>query len=188
MFEKEAMAVPICKDGGYVWLANPTKINSFVKIKMEYGKYYEPIAIKHYETYMKLAGFQITVEPSGLVLDSVNYVLGATPYDKVICDGEMGIFEVKCTDKYKDVDPKVICHISPNSMVVADQKNILRINKKHSYYSQVQMQLALTCQKWRDFVLYTSKGLIIDRVPFDPNYWETLQLKTFISHICYRKL
>ena len=127
---------------------------------MEYGKYYEPIAIKHYEKYMKLSGFDMYVEPSGLVIDLENYILGP---QMVICNGEFGILEVKCTDQYKDVDPKLICHISPNSMVVAEG-DFLHLNKNHSYYNQVQMQLAITCQTWCDFVLYTSKGLIIDRV------------------------
>ena len=37
------------------------------------------------------------------------------------------------------------------------------------------MQLAATCRTWGDFVFYTSKGLVIDRVLFDKEYWENLQ-------------
>lgn len=157
-------------------IVNPKELNDFVKNKMEYGKFYEPIAIRHYEQYMKLCGFKHSVETSGLVIDETNYVLGATPDGKVICDGQLGILEVKSSEQYKDVDPKMICNISPNSMVVKDN-DTYRINKNHSYYNQVQMQLALTCQTWCDFVLYTSKGMIIDRVNFDAQYWETLQTK-----------
>ena len=166
-------------------IVNPKELNKVIKLKMEYGKFYEPIAIRHYETFMKLSGFKISVEASGLVLDDTNYVLGATPDGKVICDGEMGILEVKCTDQYKDIDPKAICVISSNPMVVKDENGIFRISKEHSYYNQVQMQLALTCQTWCDFVLYTSQGLIIDRVKFDPLYWEVLQKKILDFYFTY---
>ena len=81
--------------------------------------------------------------------------------------------EIKCPEQFKDIDPKNICHISKNPSVVLDGGK-LRINRDHSYYKQIQMQLALTTQTWCDFILYTSKGLIIDRVPFDKQYWSRL--------------
>ena len=91
-------------DRGFSTLAHNiihrTEFTAILKAKMEYGKYYEPIAIKHYEQYMKLSGFDIYVEPSGLVIDGENYILGATPDGKVICNREFGILEVKCTDQY----------------------------------------------------------------------------------------
>ena len=62
---------------------------------------------------------------------------------------------------------------------------VFRINKEHSYYNQIQMQLALTCQTLCDFVLYTHKGLIIDRVKFDKQYWETLQEKILDFYFTY---
>ena len=152
------------------------KIHNVAKMKMEYGRFYEPIAIQHYERYMRLSGFNIMVEQCGLVIDKVNYVLGATPDGKVCCDGSFGILEVKCSEQYKDIDPKSICHISPNPCIVINKENgHIDINKNHSYYDQIQMQLAVTCRTWCDFVLYTSKGLVIDRVEFDEFYWESLQ-------------
>ena len=52
--------------------------------------------------------------------------------------------------------------------------NRFRLQKDHSYYDQVTMQLALTTRSWCDFVLFTLKGLVIDRVYFDPDYWDVL--------------
>ena len=37
------------------------------------------------------------------------------------------------------------------------------------------MQLALRTKTWCDFVLYTGKGMIIDRVMFDPEHWANIQ-------------
>ena len=39
------------------------------------------------------------------------------------------------------------------------------------------MQLALTTQSWCDFVLYTNKGIVIDRVRYNEQYWFKLQDK-----------
>ena len=39
------------------------------------------------------------------------------------------------------------------------------------------MQLALTTQTWCDFILYTNKGLIIDRVKYDEEHWFELREK-----------
>ena len=42
------------------------------------------------------------------------------------------------------------------------------------------MHLALATQTWCDFVLYTSKGLVIDRVFYDEEHWGKLQ-KSFLD-------
>ena len=67
---------------------------------------------------MKLSGFDISVQNSGLVLDEVNYILRAIPDGKVSCNGEFGI---KCSDHYKELDAKVISKISLNPMVMYDE-------------------------------------------------------------------
>ena len=89
------------------------KKNSVLQNKLAYGHYYEPIAIKH-ENYLRLSGYEVVVEPCGFVIDKNNFVLRATPDDKVVVDGEFGLSEVKCSEEYKNIDPKDICFISKN--------------------------------------------------------------------------
>ena len=43
----------------------------------------------------------------------------------------------------------------------------------------------VTCRTWCDFVLYTSKGLVIDRVAFDEFYWESLQRNILEFYVKY---
>ena len=47
------------------------------------------------------------------------------------------------------------------------------------------MQLALTTQTWCYFVFYTSKGLVIDRIRFDKDYWEELVSKILNFYFTY---
>ena len=125
---------------------------------------------------MKINGYNAVVESSGFVIDENNFILGCTPDGKVLCDGEYGIIEIKCPEQYSNVDPKDICFISKNPFLIFEaQNNKVKINKEHSYYKQIQMQLALTTQTWCDFICYTSKGLVIDRVNYDESFWSSLR-------------
>ncbi|XP_057294057.1 uncharacterized protein LOC130622600 [Hydractinia symbiolongicarpus] len=158
----------------------------FLKVKFEYGRYHEPIAIAHYERYMKIAGFQVVVENNGLTIDQNNYVLGATPDGRVNCNGFYGILEVKCSHLYRDIYPKLVCSVAKNPCILYDSNTEnIKINKDHTYYNQIQMQLAITCQTWCDFIFYTSKGLVIDRVPFDMKYWQELQKNILRFYFTY---
>ena len=51
------------------------------------------------------------------------------------------------------------------------------LKKDHAYYTQVQGQLALTGAEWCDFVVYTHKGLIIQRIYFESAFWDILYEK-----------
>ena len=55
---------------------------------LNFGKYYEPVAIQKYELYMKSVNHFIQVESCGLVIDNKNIVLAATPDGKVVDDSE----------------------------------------------------------------------------------------------------
>ena len=84
---------------------------------MDHGKFYEPIAISYYEKYFKSHGYDIKVEPYGLVIDEQNYVLGASPDGKVSLNYSYGILEVKCSEEYKNVDAKDVCFVSKNPCI-----------------------------------------------------------------------
>ena len=123
------------------------KKNSALQYKLAYGRYYDPIAIKHYENYLRLSGYEVVVEPCGFVTDKNDFVLGATPDVKVVVNGEFGLLEVKCSEEYKNIDSKGICFISKNATFPYSETSCkILVNKSHTYYGQIQMQLALTTQ------------------------------------------
>ena len=47
----------------------------------------------------------------------------------------------------------------------------LQLKHNHEYYAQVQDQLGVTQAKWCDFVIYTDRGLSIERIKYDHEYW-----------------
>ena len=48
----------------------------------------------------------------------------------------------------------------------------LTLRHNHPYYSQVQGQMAITGRSWCDFVIYTEKGLSIERISFNCDFWQ----------------
>ena len=57
------------------------------------------------------------------------------------------------------------------------------VNKSHTYYDQIQMQLALTKQSWCDLIFYTSRGLIIHRLQFEETHWHKLQTNFYFKYM-----
>ena len=47
---------------------------------------------------------------------------------------------------------------------------MLKLKQNHKYFAQVQEQLAVGERKWCDFVIFTNKGISIERIKFDEEY------------------
>ena len=48
-----------------------------------------------------------------------------------------------------------------------------QLERSHSYYCQVQGQMAITERPWCDYIVYTSNGIANDRITFDKLFWES---------------
>ena len=114
-------------------------------------------------------------------------VLGASPDAKVIDKGYsicFGLAEVKCPYTKFNVTPLDACSDPDFFMEKVDDTHC-RLKRGHAYYAQVQGQMGVTGAKWCDFIVYTSKGMYVERIAFDPNYWQTLRnqlLQCYFEH------
>lgn len=82
--------------------------------------------------------------------------------------------EVKCPYTKFHVTPLDACS-DPNFFMEKINDKECRLKRDHAYYAQVQGQMGITGSKWCDFIVYTSKGLYVERIAFDPDYWKNLQ-------------
>lgn len=57
----------------------------------------------------------------------------------------------------------------------------LKLKPTHIYYSQIQGQMAITERSWCDFVIYTEKGISVERIPFDAEFWNNKLLPKLID-------
>ena len=91
--------------------------------------------------------------------------LGCSPDGKVIdisSIDQFGLVEIKCPSSKFSVTPIEACSDPHFFLEVVDGKP--KLNKKHIYYDQVQGQMTITGTKWCDFVVYTKRGLSIERI------------------------
>ena len=141
-----------------------------------HGIKYEPVALEQYQKYMHSIRRPVNVLKSGLVVSIDAPYLGASPDGKVIDSGclmPFGLSEVKCPETKFLVTPLDAC--SDSNFFLENQNGELKLKRNHKYYTQVQGLLGVTGARWCDFVVYTSKGMSIERIPFDDEYWKTLK-------------
>ncbi|CAH3041498.1 unnamed protein product [Pocillopora meandrina] len=120
--------------------------------------------------------FRFTASNFGLVISMDAPYLAASPDGKVIdpgCSDQFGLSEVKCPETKYLVTPLDACSDSSFFMEEVDGKP--KLKRTHKYYVQVQGLMGVTGAKWCDFIVYTRKGMSIERIPFDVQFWNNLK-------------
>lgn len=149
---------------------------------LQYGRQNEPLAVEMYAVCQKAQHSDLLVTNCGLfVLPDVIYMC-ATP-DRLVqckCCGK-GLLEVKCPISSMDMDPNDAC--LPYLENIA---GTLKLKRSHEYYTQVQMQMAVTRREWCDFFVYSPHGYVRDRIYFDQDFFAVVKdscVQFFIAHI-----
>ena len=115
---------------------------------------------------------------TGLWINPKYPQLGASP-DGLVDDPSCGagVLEIKCPFVLKD---KIISRDSLESLTTGQRRRFccamnengqLVLKRTHKYFYQVQMQMGITERTFCDFVIWTSKGLHVQRIHFDQQFW-----------------
>ena len=136
---------------------------------MAWGRSNESLALEQYKkTKVASGGENFVVAPSGLWVSPDYPFLAATP-DAAVFDANetqgYGFAEVKCPYKHKDVSPKEACSDQPFccELIKVGGSDQVKLKENHPYYSQVQGQMAIGGRVWNDFIIYTNRGISIER-------------------------
>ena len=70
------------------------------------------------------------------------------------------------------MSPKDVCQLSGFCCTVDENTGGLMLKENHAYYAQIQGQMAIGTYPRCDFVIYTSKGVSVQRVAFDEQFWK----------------
>lgn len=150
----------------------------FTSDATEWGKQNESVALEKYKIHQNNSGHDgLYYAPSGFVISETHPFLGASP-DAVVHDpsekNPFGLAEAKCPFSFRHQTPfeaakssTFCCEISTN----ADGLQCLQLKRTHPYFCQVQGQMAITERHWCDFIVYTGKGLHVERIRFDSTFW-----------------
>ncbi len=140
---------------------------------IEHGKRCEPVALRKYQQYMRNIGHKVTVHTCGLVVRSDLPYLGCTPDAKItdsIAHPHFGIAEVKSLHTYSNITPREAAVIDKDFYLKLGAFDLLQLDKNHRHYYQVQGQMKVTGAKWCDFIVYSFKGLSIERIAYDDDF------------------
>ncbi|KAJ4921299.1 hypothetical protein JOQ06_000779 [Pogonophryne albipinna] len=151
---------------------------------MSWGVQMEAEAVHSYQAVKTAAlGRSVSVLACGLFLDAQRPWLGASP-DGIVTDSRTGqwllCLEVKCPYKHKDRRVEDACRDDPNFCLKIQDEDRRRpgevpvyvLKSSHSYFTQVQFQMAVTGLHQADFVVFTLKETAVVPVTFDPELWE----------------
>ena len=133
----------------------------------------EPRAIKSYVSYQHAKGLNsLTVGPSGFLVSETHPFLGASPdgtvYDSTDVQHPFGFIEVKCPYLHRNRTPREACSSPGFCCVCSNGSEIPKLRRDHA---QVQGQTGVGVRPWCDFVIYTCKGISVERILFDEDYW-----------------
>ena len=154
----------------------------------EWGKENEPVALQKYGGHQLQAGHtDLVTFRAGFVVCEEHPFIGASP-DAYVFDpssiNQFGLAEIKCPYKYRDLTPIDASKHSDFCCMLAiqsDRMSIVELKHTHPYYAQIQGQLAVTQRKWSDFVIFTNKGISVERIEYDREFWEDKLLPKLIN-------
>ena len=116
---------------------------------------------------MKSHGHDVVVCSSGFLISPSHPFLGASPdgavYDPTSTSQPYCFLEIKCPYTVRDRTPE---DASSSDGFNGDGIPNLSLRKNHIYYAQVLSQMAVGQCPWYDFVIFTTKGISVQRILF----------------------
>lgn len=124
--------------------------------------------------------FHLRTIRAGFVIHPQHGWLGCSPDDWVVdpdsAEDTNGIAEYKCPYTAREMTPEAACnHIKGFFCTLEGERVTLR--QSHNYYYQIQGALGVTGRQWCDFVVWTTRGISIERIQFDQAFWESMTIK-----------
>ncbi|XP_015257603.1 PREDICTED: uncharacterized protein LOC107102711 [Cyprinodon variegatus] len=150
---------------------------------MSWGIQKEAEVVRKYEKWKRRAlGRPVKVRDCGLFIDSERPWLAASP-DGIVVDesgNKLLCLEVKCPFKHKDRtvadacrgDPAFCLQLQDDDRQMPGKPPVYVLKTSHCYYTQIQVQLAVTGLQQADLVVFTLKEMAIVPVEFDPQLWD----------------
>lgn len=147
-----------------------------------HGRKWESEARREYgRHHIKNCGNHLEITTTGLVVNPKWPYLG-TSVDGIVKCHRCGplVLEIKCPygrkgQLWRHMKVEEIAKNSAFCSAIEDGK--VNLKKSHLYYYQIMGQMAIHEIFWADFVIWTSKGVHVERIPFDQGFWSNMTIK-----------
>ncbi|KAJ8926562.1 hypothetical protein NQ314_021055 [Rhamnusium bicolor] len=149
----------------------------------KWGIEHEVTAIHAYYSNMHENHENFILNNVGLVVGEKWPQLGATPDGLVYCDCCLGgCLEVKCPYNLRSGSTLEVYVQSKDTCLIHDENQIVQLDRKHSYYYQVQAQIFICNLSNCDFVLWCPNFVFTQRISQDFQFWEENVQKVSTFH------
>ncbi|XP_061575984.1 uncharacterized protein LOC133442086 [Cololabis saira] len=146
---------------------------------MRWGVKMEAWAVRRYqELKSEVLGRQVQVQDCGLFIDPQNPWLAASP-DRIVTDRRRGrqlVLEVKCPFKHRHSWVEDACEDRDFCLEIqgTDEHGepVYGLKTSHRYFTQVQVQMAVTGLQRADLVVFTLWETVLVPVNFNAEWWE----------------
>lgn len=134
-----------------------------------YGCEHEKDALQAFED-IHSKKHECSLSRCGLILN-INYPWCAATPDAILNCNECGTccVEVKCPYCAKDTSVSDLLEKGKGCLVKTDEKVML--SRKHAYYYQVQMQMALSNFHTCYFIVWSKKDVFVEKIEFSEAFW-----------------
>ena len=147
----------------------------FTTSSMAYGTLHEGTAFRQYKEAME-EETGLCVRESGLWVNPAYPGFGASP-DGLVYDQYtlVGVIEIKCPAVLEKCHPvNAADSLTKKQMTTFCCRKVddgLRLKIKHTYYHQVQMQMAVCGVLWCDFIVWSPLGIHVERIERADAFW-----------------
>lgn len=136
--------------------------NKESKARRDYARY-----------HIKTCGNHVNIEEQGIILSQRYPFLGAS-FDGTVSCVKCGnsVVEIKCSYKWCNRTPEECAAEQDFCSTILNGRMVLKSN--HNYMYQVMGQMAVLDEQWADFVIWTKKGINVQRIRFDEDFWHQI--------------
>lgn len=152
----------------------------FSSPQTRYGNEMEPLARKMFIESMEKDHKTFSCRLNGLIIDPLCNFFAVSPDGTCKCDccGTY-LVEIKCPLCMSSKNSTIENLLSLKNPYIFLENGSYKLNVKHSYFYQVQIQMAVSRLKLSYFYVWSPNLQICLRVPFEHDFWQEKSVKAF---------
>ena len=141
-----------------------------------YGQHNEKAALDCFVQSLTLSKLNaiIEVKECGLVVDSSESWLGASPDAFITVDGEKCLVEIKCPYAARDMTVEDAVEKVKSFCLSKTETNGITLQSSHKYYYQIQVQLHVCKLNKCYFVVWTPKNMYCTTICIDSDFLKNI--------------
>lgn len=148
----------------------PVKTN-FKSKEITWGLDNEDLARQQYYVIMKSKHANACVKSTGFIISIEKSPFGASPDGLVVCNCcGAGCIEIKCPYRMREEGVHIPQFAEMKNSFIVQSNGRYILDREHSYFYQVQLQMYCTQTSYCDFIVWSPNGIFIEKIQVDKEF------------------